>query len=295
MSAAAVIERLAMQGFWIGLDQPAVRARLEALSTRLKRPLDAVALALGHDARRFGAAIRRQWGTRVLWYARELQEVLERCAVAVPNLPLIDVLNLHEPEARPTIQLRRDGDTILSTGVVMDDGRPVAVSFGTDDRGTPPGIESAPVGNESSYRSRGESRSAPAAAPLPALPKQAWPRIDAPEFAPAGKPFDVVVGFGAAQQSDVAGGPVTLNVASGVATIDVTIELSAGPGLQAQSGWSRLMRVSVDDILSAKVTFELVGIEPTDRERPYLTMLEVRYILDGMVCGTAARPRHRAL
>ena len=49
------------------------------------------------------------------------------------------------------------------------------------------------------------------------------------------------------------------------------------------------MKVPVNDVLSAEVRFELIGAEPDTPERPILTMLEVRYVLGGTVCGTACR------
>jgi hypothetical protein len=120
--------------------------------------------------------------------------------------------------------------------------------------------------------------------------RQAWPRIDAPEFVPAGKPFDVVVGFAAAQQAGVAGGTVSLKAPEGVDILEVTVDLSAGAGVSAPGGWSRVMKVPVNDVLCAEVRFELIGAEPATPERPILTMLEVRYVLGGTVCGTACRP-----
>jgi hypothetical protein len=72
--------------------------------------------------------------------------------------------------------------------------------------------------------------------------------------------------------------------------MEVTVDLSAGSGLSAPNGWSRVMKVPVKDVLSAEVHFELIGAEPATPSRPTLTMLEVRYVLGGTVCGTACRP-----
>jgi len=293
MTAAAVIERLAMQGFWIEPAQPAARARLEALSARLARPIDEVERRLVHDAHKFGAAIRRQRGTMVLWYARELQEVLERCATAGPRGALIDVLNLRESDTQPTIHLRRGGETVLSYGVVMDNGEPVAVSLITDFRSTRASFDrefAAAVGSPASPAlTRSASEASAGLAPA-VQEKQAWPRIEAPAFAQSLQPFEVVVGFGAGRQLAVAGGPVMLETVPGVETIDVTVNLSTGDAVRAPRGWSRTMRVPINNVLSAEARFELICDEPATPDIPYLTMLEVRYVLDGVVCGTAARP-----
>ena len=284
MSAGDVLERLAMHGFWLDLNHPVARARLGAFAARLERPTADVAAVLAQDARKFGAAIRRQWGVCILWYSRELQEVLELCTSASPETLLVDVLNLHESDARPTIRLNRSGDTALAAGVVMDDTGPVGASFDSSER------VDVPTLGPGVTRSADIRRSAASSQATSTSEKRPWPRIESPDFVSAGKIFNVVVGFGIAQQTAVAGGPVTLGFGAGTPTIDVTVELVAGSCVQATDGWSRVMRVRKDDVASAAVTFELVGVEPAIRERPSLTMLEVRYVVDGVVCGTAARP-----
>ncbi len=301
MPASEVLHRLALNGFWSSVDHPAARARVERMRAGMKQqPFDAVAATLARDARLHGAAIRRQWGTYVLWYARDLQQVLERCAAAAPDALLIDVLDLHEHDSEPTIELQPGGGTPLSAGVVMDEGQPVGVSL--------PDAAQAPDGTSHASRQwleRGtlhkatpatRRSAAPAAAQPPAqratasAHAQAWPRLDAPEHVPAAQPFEVVVGFALDRQAGVAGGQVVLPFEPGVQTLDLSVELSAGKGVEAPDGWSRPLRVSVSDLTAATASFRLVGIEPTNRERAWLTMLEVRYVLAGTVCGTAARP-----
>jgi hypothetical protein len=331
MSAARVIERLARYGIWIDIDEPAVQAYLAEVAARVKRPVEAVAKAMARDARAFGAAIRRQSGLDVLWYACELRDTLEACATAPRDSLLKDALGLQESEAVPVIQLHAadGGEVALTTGVVMEYGEPVAVWLDSqswapqaptpESSGSPGAPTSGGHGAQQggqlidAFRSRGstQSRGAPppkprvnindeiesAGAPAPAVEvpgaaaaKQAWPRIDAPAFVPAGTQFDVVVGFAAAQQAGVAGGIVSLKAPDGVDVMEVTVDLSAGTGVSAPGGWSRVMKVPVNDILRAEVRFELMGAEPATPERPILTMLEVRYVLGGTVCGTACRP-----
>lgn len=284
MSAAAALERLALQGIWADITHPAAKARLEKLSKLSARPIEDIARTLAQDVRRFGAAIRRQWGTHVLWYARELQEVLVRCTGAPAHTLLIDVLDLHEGDALPPIHIRHSGETILSTGVVVDEHEPVAVSFAPDQRPAVADILGARAAAPA------VTRSVRASASEAASPKQAWPRIDAPDLASAGKPFEVAVGFSDSRQAAVAGGQVTLKAAAGVTEVDVTVDLTSGPEVSAPDGWSRTMKVRLDDLLAAEVKFVLVGAEPADPARPTLTMIGVRYVVDGVVCGTAARP-----
>jgi hypothetical protein len=295
MSAAAVIERLTLQGFWSDANHPLVRARLQPLSERSGRSVAEVAKALAQDARGYGAAIRRQYGTRVMWYARELREVLERCAAAVPGRVLDDVLELQASGAQTTIRFQPGGEAVLASGVVMDGGVPVAVSLAPEYRESPlrvvPGQDTLrSIDRGSISAPSGEVPPSHAAASEAARDKPAWPRIESPAFVPALKPFAVVVGFGASPQSDVAGGPVTLKKTAGVDVIEVSVHLLSGAGIEAPNGWSRAMSVPVHDMQSSQVSFELVGTEPVDPKIPYLTLLEVRYVIDGVVCGTAARP-----
>ena len=201
-------------------------------------------------------------------------------------------------EVNIAVEWQDAGGTALATGVVMDRGKPVAVSLG--------GAQAAPGGPLS--RGGGESvsvpRSVPAAAaapaaapaapqteaPAPTQRAQAWPRIDAPACQPALQPFDVTVGFALDQQAGVTGGPVVLPHAPETKTLDLTVELAAGEGVQALDGWSRTLTVQVDNLAASQVTFRLVGTEPTNSEHAWLTTLEVRYVLAGTVCGTASRP-----
>lgn len=286
MTAEAVIERLAMNGFWIDIERQVVWQRLEALSKRVGRSLADVAQALARDPGGCGAAIRRQSGTQVLWYAWELRDVLDRCAAAAPSRTLEDVLGLQSLAAHGTIALESGEYARMRTAVVMDGERPVKVSLCPNDgwriervfgsaTGKPPGAD---------FTLRGESAVAP--------PERAavWPRVEAPETVTANQRFEVEVGFGASQQAGVAGSAVRLPESPDTEPIDMTVELSAGQGVRALDGWRRPLRTSLHDILSAKVTFELAGIEPPGPNRPFLTMLEVRYVLNGTVCGVAARP-----
>lgn len=292
MSVASVLERLAMQGFWLSPDQPAARDRIASLVKRSHAiTAESVAKKLASDARRYGAAIRRQIGTRVMWHPFELHGVLERCSGAAPELQLGDVLEIDGVDAPPVIELSARGEVPLDVGVVMESGVPVAVMLpaflpesgivlrspgGGASLGAP---SAAPV-----------SRSAaPAASAEPVRDLRPWPRIDAPSFVRAGTPFEVVVGFGQAQQAGVAGGPVILNTPDGVEFLDLSVHLS-GAGLEAPEGWVRPMRVDLRNVLAAEVRFKLTGSEPSDASLPNLTMLEVRYVLDSVVCGIAARP-----
>ncbi|MEO5624644.1 MAG: TCAD7 domain-containing protein [Dokdonella sp.] len=296
MSASEVLARLALNGFWISAQDPVAHARIEAVRVRLHRSFDDIARAFARDAHTYGAAIRRQMGTHVLWYARELSDVLGKCTMAPPGESLLQVLNLHEPDSAPPIEHDDIAGALLHDGVVMERGMPVAVSLGAG----PVRIDVARSRSVEDLILRGKPGSsalpgdveyvAPVGRIEPAVVVDAWPRIDAPECKAAAEPFDIVVGFAAAKQAEVMGGPVRLPFASKTQELEITIELSSGIGVDAPDGWSRTLRVKADDIANAQVRFRLVGTEPTNRERIWLTMLEVRYVIAGTVCGTAARP-----
>lgn len=304
MTAAQVLARLARYGFWVDPQQPQAQAWIAECAQRMRLSFDAAAQRLMRSGWRTGAALRRQWGAQILWYARPLEEVMHRCADAPPDMPLLAVLDLHEHQGEPPVQIGPDGSAPGARGVVFDGATPVFVSVpmamaappranggdGGDGGATPSGsAPPAPAAQPTAVGSpRGPSRgSAPAPAPAPP-PIQAWPRIDAPEYVPARQPFTVVVGLASAQQRGVSGGQVTLPVPAAATTLDVGIELIAD-GLDAPSGWSRTLTLDVANPTAATVSFDLVGREPPGPEPVHLTTLEVRYVLDGSVRGTASR------
>jgi hypothetical protein len=305
MSVSAVLARLARYGLWLDPRHPAARAWIQDHAGRVGVSFEDAARRLARDPGEYGAAIRRQWNASVLWYSRSAGEVLHRCATARPEDTLLNALNLHEPESRPPLPVPPPGEMPRGEGVVLDGGTPVAVSAALAMAG-PPASPRAPVTSrvepamaEVETRSRASevlprrARGTGSAEPLPVPPSptevRAWPRLEAPEYAPARTPFNVTVGLAAAQQAGVSGGPVTMTVPAGAVTIDLSVELIAD-GVDALDGWTRPLRVAVSDPTSGQVTFRLVGRDPAGPEPVHLTTLEVRYILDGAVCGTAARP-----
>ncbi len=365
MSAHEVLERLALQGHWLDPMHPAAQTRIDTLALRLGLTFDEAARRLAHTPARLHVAVRRQWGDRVLWYALSLAWVLKECMAAPPEQPLLDVLNLHETDSGPPVDVADIDQRPTPHGVVLDRGEPVGVLLPTQrmqqqqsappeppnvfaeppphptspatntDFGsaTGPRTGSAPSRNgddvdvmhartnlgrkndekrkanggglldklKNAWRgparaghmppSRDTAREAPreAAPEAPPTPVEAWPRIDAPPFVAAQTLFEVVVGFAHEQQAGVVGGAVLLPRTKPHEVINLTVELIAS-GLDAPKGWSRRMQVPLDDLASAQVTFQLIGRPPVAPLPMTLTTLEVRYVLDGNVCGLATRP-----
>jgi len=294
MTAGEVVERLAIMGYWTDSRLPVVQGRLQDLSRKSRRDVAAIEKMLRRDPALCGVAVRRQWDMRILWYARELDEVLVKCAASPPDMLLRDVLALHEPDSAPPIPYNADQPIPLRNGVVTDHGVPVAVSLDTRLAGGVdvmkhrlPGV--APRG-DAMLRGGGPDLAERGQPSAPASAKNVWPRIDSPSVVQALKPFTVTVGFAISQQAGVAGHPVALPAAKPGEVIDMAVELSAGASIKATNGWSQSMRVSMDNATAAQVTFELIADTPSDPQNPTLTVLEVRYVHGGTVCGTASRP-----
>jgi hypothetical protein len=217
---------------------------------------------------------------------------------ADPTATLLYAMGLHEPDSRQPIPLTDRQALASRDGVVLDGETAVAVNFATAGVAPPNGwdAELVQVPPPAAARPRGEApratpdaaTTAPAAPGMAAARLEAWPRLDAPTYVPARKPFEVIVGLADAPQAAVTGGRVTLAVPAGAEQIDVQVELIAD-GLDAPDGWSRTLGVQVAKPTKAEVVFQLVGRDPKESE-VHLTTLEIRYVLDGSICGTATRP-----
>jgi len=315
MTASAALARLARNGLWLDPRQAEASRWIQVNSGRLGRPFDEVASKLARDPHNVGAAIRRQWYASVLWYPRSALDVLRACASAAPDELLVVALGLREEDARSPVRASRDGREPESEGVVFEAGVPIAVNFaepafgrvpstmsGGDGGRLPDAARSIPAlddggaavgamdGNAAAYDDYGASRST-RGAPAPAAPidVRAWPRVEAPDYVPAQHVFDVIVGFGAARQARVAGGPLSLQVPAGTRTVELRVELVVD-GVDALDGWTRAMTVDVTNPAAAKVTFQLRGRDVAGPEPVHLTMLEVRYVYCGSICGHASRP-----
>lgn len=304
MSAAAALARLARHGYWLDPQQPQARAWIDTTAQRLRLDFARAAQRLARDPAGAGAALRRQWLTQVLWYARSVDEVLERCAAAPADLPLLAVLGLHESDGQPPLALGADGRVLAEPGVVFAGADPLYVnlpaaaapaSVGAEAPGdrtdassdlaapVPPPPDELPA----AAAQRSGSRPLAAGRETPAL--HAWPRLEAPAYVPARRPFVVTAGLAAAAQPGVGGGPLTLALPAGDAEITLDVELIAD-GLDARDGWSRRLRLRAEAPAAASVQFELVGRDPAGPEPFHLTTLELRYLRDGSVCGSATRP-----
>jgi hypothetical protein len=285
MLVSAARARLARYGLWLDPEQPEARAWIAETAKRTLLPFDETARRLARAPKTYGAVIRRQWYASILWYSRPVNFVLQACASAEPNDTLLNALNLHEPDSSKPVPLPAPGRMPEQVGVVLDGSTPLAVSV--------EGIqEPAPAREFDSDAVRTRGRVPSAAEPISPSPTaeiRAWPRLDAPTYTPARARFDVIVGLSAEQQALVLGDLLKIPVPPGATTVDVTVELIAD-GIDAPDGWTRILRIEPSNPTAAQVTFALVGRDPTGPEPVHLTMLEVRYLREGAICGTASRP-----
>ena len=292
MPVSAVLSRLARHGIWLDPKQPDAADWIGQQAELMELPFDEVAALLkepnpGH----FGAAIRRQWVTNVLWYARPIAHVLDACSHANRDTRLLEAMGLHEYDSRPTHALNRSGN-YAGDGVVVHNNRPVAVNL--QQSNAAPAFQQLnrqiPVPAMAESMRSGAVVPQMEPGPQPATTVSVWPKLDAPTYARARVPFDLTVGFSLTQQQGVAGGKVNLTAAPGADRIDVSVELLAEGFDPPDGGWTRPLSVLVADPTSASVTFRLVAKPPTGPEPVRLTTLEVRFVIGGTVCGTASRP-----
>lgn len=291
MTVSAVRARLARYGLWLDPQQSEAREWITATANRLSLPFDDTAQRLSRDPFGFGVVIRRQWYANVLWYSRSADSVLQACAMATAGDMLVNALDLHEEDSRPPLPVPTPGHLPEEEGVVLDGSHPVATSVQEA-----PGTLTTPNVTVSKGFEFGKVRSTQRRpttdepqTPSPTADIHAWPRLDAPHYSPAGAPFKVVVGLSAEQQADVLGGLIRIPAPAGATSVDVTVELIAD-GVDAPNGWTRVLRIDPAAPTAAQVIIRLVGREPAGPEPVHLTMLELRYMFAGAICGTASRP-----
>ena len=302
MSASDALVRLARYGLWVDAAHPAAQPWIEEHAKAARIPFDEMAARLAHDPKAFQIAIRRQWHSNILWYVRSADEVLHRCTSSPANQSVLDALQLHEPDSRPPLEISPEGRVPDLHGVVLDGAGPVAVNVpmpkalppsSVPQAGPPaPAVDGIDRRTTLSGGMRGGPPQplAPFPPPISASPPvTAWPRIEAPTYTPAGKEFDVKVGFAALPVAGVSGGQVVIHAPAGATSIEVDVELIAD-GVAAIEGWTRKLLVQISNPTAAEVSFLLKGSEPSGPEPVHLTTLEVRYLYQGSVCGIAARP-----
>jgi hypothetical protein len=288
MPVSTALERLARYGLWLDPQDSAARDWIEQAKLSDETFEDA-ARRLGRDPRGYAAAIRRQFGVNILWYALRARDVLQGLARKPAGQSLLDALSLHEPDSLPPAKLDNKG-VPTGEGVVLDGDNPIAVSLEEGQRATSPRSggrdRGRGIGVERDIDYRGTERVLVMGAKQTGL----WPHLDCKSYVPAGVDFTLTVSLAEIQQKGTFGGTVELKAPPGAASVDLTVELTAD-GIDCQDGWSKDLQVALANPTRAKVEFHLVGRPPeTAPPEPHLTTLEVRYIQDGNIVGLASRP-----
>jgi hypothetical protein len=291
MSVSAALARLARHGLWLDPRQPDAGLWIDELAVRLGSARELVVARLARPPASHGVAIRRQWGINELWYGMDAERVLSDCVRAPGGLSLLEALNLHEHQSQAPRLLRAGqalppGDGALVTdgdAMIYDDA--VAADRGGDahDRLRP--LLGALVGMP------GPTRSGAGPAPAPAAAQQVsgWPAIEAPRIVRAAQPFTVAIGLAAERMAGVAGERMDLPAPAGATRLLLTVELSTA-GLDTLSGWSQPLDIEIAEPTRARAVFQLVGQPPEGPEGIRLTSVEARFLLGGVVCGTASCP-----
>jgi hypothetical protein len=289
MTVDAALERLAMNGLWADGAHPAAAKFLAGVSRRTGKPVEWLATSLARPLDEMIAAVRWQDGTLVRWYVWPLDHFIGSCSSKPGHWHLSYLLRLYSIPGAQVV--RADSGRLGQNSVLLEGHEAVAAEINPRHEIVAPFERAVFSEAELALRS---GRDVVFGANTNAIPPRTpaniktWPRIDSPEVARAGTPFKVFVGFSNQKQVGVAGAQISIALPEDGGFIDMTVELSAARGVSAIDGWTHPLRFRPSEIASAEVEFELVGSEPETSE-PLLTMLEVRYVIDGTVTGAAAR------
>lgn len=290
MPVAAVLQRFAHHGLWRDPTQPDAQVVIAEVSERTGRGAAEVAQRLARDLDRFGIAIRRTLAASVLWYGHRADVVLDRCMAVPRDTRLIDAMNLHEyesevPQTAGGALPQGNGGLVAEGGeVVFDD----AVARGPTVADRDPGDSLVATAGAT----RGGTRGAQVGATAPQL--RAWPLLDAPLTAEATKVFEVTVGL-LSQAAGASGAAMDFPLPAGATAVDLVVDLIAD-GFESVGGWQKPLRAELGHIDAARVTFQLVALDPANDAGVLLTTIGARFVYQGVVFGSASRPIvvHRA-
>lgn len=323
MTAGAALERLAHYGIWLDPMHPAASKQIVQRAKVLDIGFDEAAKTFSVPEKKYRAAIRRQWRLRVLWYQKEVEEVLGRCMHASPTTSLLDALDLHEYQSIEGVQVGSTNPRPGQPALVLDGSSVVGVDLPFT---SPPSVVAVPRPLETTGevfrggapmpspapdvamppKSRGgwfklPTRSAKpanggfnrttatrgeAAAPVQLV--EAWPNVESPASVSAGQLFDVRVGLAAKAQAATGDAPIRLKVEAPDKPIALDIELISY-GVEFVEGSSRRLYVNPRQPLANYVSFKLRALAPGAPDG-IVTTIEVRYVRDGTICGVASRP-----
>jgi Ternary complex associated domain 7 len=328
MSVQAAGRRLAQHGYWIDPNQPGARSWLKeyvariaelisraggarpdasdresgghaATSTTAAPTIEDAARLLARPPEGQWAAVRRQDGVTIFWYACRVSELLQVFSNSPPEQTILESLNLHEYTSTRSVQ----AEDLPSSGPQLH-----VVLHGHDLVGIkePDGhAESGDFEFERSYRggvgTGGERGDAGGGAGTldaagPAVPAEhgaeeaavrGFPFLDAPQKVTVGVRFELEIGLSDAPVAGVATtGQLVLHAPAGTTKIPVEVQLVA-EGFSAPQGWRRRLDVAVTNPTKARVKIPLVALAQAEKVR--LTSLSVHFAVGGVARGAASR------
>jgi Ternary complex associated domain 7 len=275
MSVQAAGRRLAQHGYWIDPNQRDARSWLEEYVARVTQlisragvlPPDgsdresggqaaistttvqaaaptiedaARLLARPHDDQ--WAAVRRQDGVTIFWYAKRVTKFLQAFSHAPSEQPVLEALEFHEYTSTPSIQV----EDLPSSGPRLQ-----VVLHGQD----LVGIKEPPLhypGFDSERSFRGDGDTAEGGVPATHRAEEAtgvavrgFPFLDAPPKVTVGVRFELEIGLSGEPVAGVATtGEMVLHAPPGTTTIPVEVQVIAD-GFSAPDGWRRMLDVAV--------------------------------------------------
>lgn len=310
MSAQEALVRLAQNRCWLHPSAPGAAEvnesyRLRVIAARREGDLadsDAPAgLADRREARPLDVpriVIRRQEGTRIFWYSRDVRATLERLGTGALAMTLDQALELRASEASQTMQAEdlfnsstlRQHDAF--EGILLRGSEPIAVvERPSGSRGVRIKFDEDPPADSDLSRAATvkdatvASRDAIKVAAVPEL--HAFPHVHAPTHATVGELITVLISVSKSPdpQSPEAN-PMRLRGRPGHESIEVDVRVVAD-GFDAIGGWHRTLVV---DALAPERTIarvKLIALEQAEPTR--LTSITVYFASRGVTCGATTR------
>jgi Ternary complex associated domain 7 len=324
MSVQDAVRRLAQHGYWLDPDHPAARSWLQeyvdqiaallsgggeapgdssstgtggqagasATDVRAAVPtLEDAARVLARPAEGQWAAVRRQDGITIFWYAFRVTDLLQIFSCEPAERTVREALDFHEytstrsiqvenlPSSGPQLQIVLHGQDLV--GVKEPEGEIDLSDLGFDQlRG---GVTRSRVHVEDKDINR---------AFLPGLGDagvavRGFPFLAAPEKVTVGVEFELEIGISDAPATGVAtAGPLELRAPRGTTTIPIEVQVVAD-GFSAPTGWRGTLEVAVADPTKARVKIPLIPLPQQEAVR--LTVLSVQFIVGGVARGAASR------
>ena len=235
MSVQAAVRLLAQHGFWLDPHQAGPHSWLEEYIDRVAELMSRAGSAahptladaarlLERPAAGEWAAVRRQSGVTIFWYAFPVTDLLDAFARAAPVQTLLDGLKLHEHTSTLAVQVEDIPASSLQMRVILNGQDLVGIKMS----------ESGGYGFERTFRGSAREDEGPAKAAVRSTEEAAdvtvrgCPFLDAPEKVTVGVRFELEIGLSEAPvDAVVTTGALVLQASAGVTTVPVEVQVLA--------------------------------------------------------------------